>query len=466
MKKLLSVCALLTAFAMFATSCSSDDDDNSSKTKDYTFTAPTLASLTGNTVQLTGKFFKSGDQITIADFLNYRTTLALTNVNSKGASFVLPTEATRDRSYQVTITRNGEVISQGYLRPNDEKVELPYALGYYLTGSNEVVTDDTNMRGSRRGYLPGKIFVQDAQTKAFVVWKADAKLVSLNLTDGKFDMEYTTDVTSLDALKGLVDLSGVTILWIPNSKIESIDMTMFPNATDLRAWGDPGSGFNGVKSVNFGTYTTDAKACKLKHVQLERNQITGAIDLRNCLYLNDVCLDDNQVSAINFGTVNSDRVNPIYSLSAKNNKIKELSIENCGQLRKLLLAGNKIERLTLLNNSKQSSLTGDVMQQYVYLFKSPDCFSVTWASATDATGKRAINVEHYWWRVFSGGNSSENTSNGFTNFDGGWVANNPIVQALKAGFEVTCWTYNTEDGADSHAITGHTHAGGSDPCTY
>ena len=60
----------------------------------------------------------------------------------------------------------------------------------------------------------------------------------------------------------------------------------------------------------------------------------------------------------------------------------------------------------------------------------------------------------------------ENETNKFTNFEGGWVENGPIVQALKDGVKVICWTYHGGGGlGDSHAMPGHEHNGG-DPCPY
>ena len=200
---------------------------------------------------------------------------------------------------------------------------------------------------------------------------------------------------------------------------------------------------------------------KLTYVQLERNQIEGVIDMRQLPKIDRFFIQDNQISGFNFGKCNDavDKVCLIYELNAENNKIEELSIENCGQIRILKLKGNPIERLTLLNNSKQ-----DGGMQWMYLFKAQETFSLSWASAAEAKGERHFNVEEYWWRVFSSSNADENKANKFTDFEGGWVENGPIVQALKDGVKVTCWTYHGESGGDAHAV--HTHEGGSTPCNY
>ena len=443
----------------------------------------------GSTVNLTGKGFKTGDTVQLEALAGdaYTAEVALDNATDGSASFEFPAAASNERSYKLSFLRNDILQAEAYLRPDNEYVELPYALGYYLVGKNQVegLVDDPSMRDNDgvtyRGYLNGKIAEYDPENRIFKVWKKDAALSPFNIAnEGAFDFQYTTGVTDISPLFELYEsLPQVGSVWIANSTIESIDMTRFPNATSLRAWGDPTCDLNKLTTVNFGTYTDDEHALRLSTIQLERNQITGVLDMSNCIYLQHFSCQDNQIEGFDFGECNVTTPLPIYDLNAVNNRIVELSIENLGQVRTLLLAGNPIERLTLLNNSKMPNPTGIAMQQYVYIFKSVENFSVDFVSAEEATGDRVCNVEGYWWRVFSeNGNYSENKDHGFQFFGfekdaevayadavTAWKEEGPIAKAHKDGVEIICWTYHGEGGPDSHPIDGHDHVNG-DPCTY
>lgn len=428
---------------------------------------PYLKDLTGNTVQMTAAGFKAGDKISLEDFFGYTGSADVKNVTATGAAFDLPADAPKDRSLKITVMREGKAICVDYIRYDDQMVQMSASLGYALTAKDEVVTDGSipGFMGdlTRRGYVkPAAVFQYNPTAGTFDAAAADLKLCTFTpdpADGGKLDLSYVTGTKDLSGMR-YFDLSGVVLLNAANTLIEDLDMTLFPNCATLLAWGDPGMGEGRFKKVNFGTYGVDPLT-KLTYVQLERNQIAGEIDMRQLPNVDRFFIQDNRISGINFGKCNDavEKICPIYELNAENNAIAELSIENCGKIRILKLKGNPIERLTLLNNSKQEG-----GMQWMYLFKAQETFSLSWASAAEAKGERHFNVEEYWWRVFSDSNAKENTDNKFTNFEGGWAENGPIVQALKDGVKVTCWTYHTEGGADAHAI--HTHEGGSTPCNY
>lgn len=428
---------------------------------------PYLKDLTGNTVQMTAAGFKAGDKISLEDFFGYTGSADVKNVTATGAAFDLPADAPKDRSLKITVMREGKAICVDYIRYDDQMVQMSASLGYALTAKDEVVTDGSipGFMGdlTRRGYVkPAAVFQYNPTAGTFDAAAADLKLCTFTpdpADGGKLDLSYVTGTKDLSGMR-YFDLSGVVLLNAANTLIEELDMTLFPNCATLLAWGDPGMGEGRFKKVNFGTYGVDPLT-KLTYVQLERNQIAGEIDMRQLPNVDRFFIQDNRISGINFGKCNDavEKICPIYELNAENNAIAELSIENCGKIRILKLKGNPIERLTLLNNSKQEG-----GMQWMYLFKAQETFSLSWASAAEAKGERHFNVEEYWWRVFSDSNAKENTDNKFTNFEGGWAENGPIVQALKDGVKVTCWTYHTEGGADAHAI--HTHEGGSTPCNY
>ncbi len=426
---------------------------------------PYLKDLAGNTVKMTAAGFRAGDKIHLEDFFAYTGSADVKNVTSAGAEFDLPADAPKDRTLKITVMRDGKAVCVDYIRYDGETVRMAASLGYALTAKDEVVTDGSiagfNGQLTRKGYVkPAAVFQYNAAEGTFDASPADLKRCTFTPAEnGAVDLSYVTGAKDLSGMK-YFDLSGVTSLNVANTLIEELDMSLFPNCVTLLAWGDPGMGDGRFKKVSFGTYGVDPVS-KLTYVQLERNQIEGEIDMRQLPMIDRFFIQDNRLSGFNFGKCNdaADKVCLIYELNAENNRIEELSIENCGKIRILKLKGNPIERLTLLNNSKQEG-----GMQWMYLFKATDTFSLSWASAAEAKGERHFNVEEYWWRVFSGSNADENNSNKFTNFEGGWVENGPIVQALKDGVKVTCWTYHGEGGADSHAI--HTHEGGSDPCTY
>lgn len=417
---------------------------------------PFLSECSGNTVVVTAAGFMTGDKVRLEAVAGteYTAEVNVTDITAESASFEFPAEADRTRSYKITVMRDGQAAAESYLHPDGNFATLPYQLGYYMTASGEVVPDDPSMRGNRRGYMSGKIVDYNTETREFRVWKGDLALSPLNIPDGKFDMEYASDVTSLNCMKGIFDFSSVTYVYVPNSCLVELDMSMFPNATMLHAWGDPGSGLNKIASVYFEGNNA------LQQIQLERQSLTGTLDLTGLPALYSVSAQDNQLTGVNFGEVDNVTCCPVYYCNFENNQIREFSIENCGQIRQLMLKGNPIERLTLLNNSKAPG-----SMQWMYVFKNQEDFTLSWASEAEAQGERVFNVEQYWWRVYSQSNSDENTANGRTPYDD-WVNNGPIVQALKDGVKIICWTYHGEDGSDAHPINGHEHEGGSEPCTY
>lgn len=423
---------------------------------------PYLKDLTGNTVQMTAEGFKEGDQVNLEDFFGYKGNATVKDITASGAAFDLPADAPKDRSLKITIMREGRAICMDYIRYDDQMVQMAASLGYALTASNEVVDDGSipGLQGSlsRKGYVkPAAVFSYNSESNTFDAAAADLKLCTFTPTDGSVDLSYVTGAKDLSGMQ-YFDLTGVTSLNVANTLIEELDMTMFPNCITLLAWGDTGMGEGRFKKVNFGTSGEAPVLTQLEHIQLERNQLSGEIDMRLLPGIKRLSIQDNAITGLNFGEANVDPVNLIESLNAENNQIRELSIENCGQIRILQLKGNPIERLTLLNNSKQEG-----SNQWMYVFKAQEVFTLSWASAEEAQGERVFNVEHYWWRVYSEGNITENNSRGYTPYDD-WVNNGPIVQALKDGVKVICWTYHGEDGQDAHII--HTHNGGDEPCTY
>ena len=428
---------------------------------------PYLKDLTGNTVKMTAAGFKAGDKVNLEDFFGYTGSADVKNITAADATFDLPADAPKDRSLKITIMRDGKAVCVDYIRYDSEMVKMAASLGYALTAKDEVVTDGSiaGFQGNltRKGYVkPAAVFQYNATDGTFDAAPADLKLCTFTPAEnGAIDLSYVTGAKDISGMK-YFDLSGVKELTIANTLIEELDMTLFPNCIKLMAWGDPGMGNGRFKKINFGTFGVDPLT-QLTYVQLERNQIEGEIDMRQLPNIDRFFIQDNQITGINFGKCNDDvdPMCPVYELNAENNKIEELSIENCGKIRILKLKGNPIERLTLLNNSKKAG-----SNQWMYLFKAQETFSLSWASAAEAKGERVFNVEHYWWRLFSQGNMDENETNKFTNFEGGWVENGPIVQALKDGVKVICWTYHGGGGlGDSHAMPGHEHNGGA-PCPY
>ncbi|MEG0806752.1 MAG: Ig-like domain-containing protein [Alistipes sp.] len=433
---------------------------------------PYLKDIAGNTIQMTAPGFKAGDKVLIEAIAGdaYTAEATVANVTVTAASFDLPAAAPRDRSYMLTIMRGAEKLCEAYLRPDDQIVKLYYELGYFLIDSHKDVADDPNISKSElgapahRGYVPGKIFTFDVTTKEFTVWKADAKLITPTTGDN-FDFTFATGVTTIDPLRDLFIFGDVKTVWAADSHLVTLDMTLFPNATDLLGWGPVGTpgALNKIESVNFGSYTDDAHACKLKHIQLERQSLKGTIDFRNCIHLINLVIDNNKIEKLELGSAagitekDKDRMLIFTNIVATNNKLKEIDISNCGRLRKLLLAGNKIERANLVNNALgdgANSARPDVWFPYLYILKNMEDFSIDWATAAEAEGRtRHIDVEHYWWRTLSDSNKKENKEKPSFNR---WVNNNPIVKALKDGFTVTDYTYALEDGKGVHVVHKHT----------
>ena len=445
---------------------------------------PYLKDLTGNTVKMTAAGFKAGDKVNLEDFFGYTGSADVKNITAADATFDLPADAPKDRSLKITIMRDGKAVCVDYIRYDSEMVKMAASLGYALTAKDEVVTDGSiaGFQGNltRKGYVkPAAVFQYNATDGTFDAAPADLKLCTFTPAEnGAIDLSYVTGAKDISGMK-YFDLSGVKELTIANTLIEELDMTLFPNCIKLMAWGDPGMGNGRFKKINFGTFGTNPLT-QLTYVQLERNQIEGEIDMRQLPNIDRFFIQDNQITGINFGKCNDDvdPMCPVYELNAENNKIEELSIENCGKIRILKLKGNPIERLTLLNNSKKAG-----GMQWMYLFKAKDTFTLSWASKTEAKGPRKFNVEKYWWREFSDG-----TANGSGNYDEclkggykfygfaddqtpadyeaaktGWKEHSPIAEACKDGVEIVCWTYHGEDGIDSHPIDGHDHTDGV-PC--
>lgn len=448
---------------------------------------PYLKDLAGNTVKMTAAGFKAGDKVNLEDFFGYTGSADVANVTPQDATFDLPADAPKDRTLKITVMRDGKAVCIDYIRYENDLVKMAASLGYALTAKDEVVTDGSiaGFQGNltRRGYVkPAAVFQYNAADGTFDASAADLKLCTFTpdpADGGTLDLTYVTGVKDLSGLQ-YFDLSGVAKLYAANSRIEELDMTLFPNCTMLLAWGDPGMGDGRFKKVDFGTFGVDP-ATKLTHVQLERNQIAGEIDMRQLPSIDRFFIQDNQISGFNFGKCNDavDPMCPVYELNAENNRIREVSVENCGKIRILKLKGNPVERLTLLNNSKKEG-----GMQWMYLFKAKDTFTLSWASKTDAQGPRKFNVERYWWREFSdgvgvagGGNYDECLKEGFKFYGfaddqkpadyeaakNGWKESSPIAEACKDGVEIVCWTYHGEGGADSHPIDGHDHTDGV-PC--
>lgn len=486
----------------------------------------------GNTVNLTGKGFKPGDKVQLEALAgdSYSAEVNLDNATDASASFEFPADASNERSYKLSFLRNDILQAVAYLRPDNEFVELPYTLAYFMTGNNDpILPNDPDLGGIvRRGYMSGNILEFNEETSTVRVWKRDAALCPLQNVPADLSLSTgATGVTTLTPLKGLFAFDNVTKLTIADSYLTELDLTMFPNCTTVHGWGNPGQpGQAGIVKVNCGEKGEDAP-CLLKDLRLERHTNLAELDITNCpgmeylslsntkltseslkigedskatiqnFLANDCQLsgeydmtqwksintfevNNNAITKIDFGQRDDVWCSPIFSLKAENNKLEELSIENCGQIRILLLAGNPIERLTLLNNSKAPG-----SQQWMYVFKGKEAFSLSWASAEETKGERVFNVEHYWWRCFSAGNDGEVSGNswnyyGFENgekpadlaaADEGWREHGPIAEACKDGVRVICWTYHNGGGqGDAHAMEGHDHTDGNvcpyDPSIY
>ena len=450
--------------------------------KAITMTIPYLSTVSGSTLNITSDGLASGDvlRLTAVAGTAYTKDLNVTTT-SNGGSISLPSDLDKTRSYKVKLIRNGNAVAETWVHPDANFCSLPYALGFYMTGSGKVVADDDpdkpadlNVIGSRRrGYIDANIVDYDAANHIFRIWKGDADKATVNLSVGQgdqaltvasdgtfFDIQNCVSLTDLTPMKGFIDFSGAKTVFTCNSYLTSLDMTMFPNAEALYSWGDPGAEQNKIASLTIGENN------KLSQIQLERQSLTK-VDLRNiCKSDCSVVLDDNKLTEINMGTFATANGKPceIYSLSAKNNKLTDINIDNCNRIRILKLEGNKIERATLLMQYAAESEAG--VPGYLYLFKTKDAFNITWATAAEAAGReRKIQVEYYWWRCYSAGNESEakDANNHFSSFytEDEWETNNPVVQALADGFTVECWHSSSWYAPFSLY---ETHAGGTAPC--
>ena len=425
---------------------------------------PYLSDVSGNEVVFTGEGIMAGDKFKLTAVAGeaYSQEVNLT-ATATGGKFTLPAGINKNRSYAIEVIREGAVKAKAWLHPDNVFCTMPYALGYFMTGQNEVVPDEdentpaelkvTWRSKKRRGYIEGKIVDYNESTREFRVWKADADLSTVKC--GKlFDVEQCAVVYDLSPMKGIIDFSAVETVKTNDSELKSLDMTMFPNAKALHSWGDPGSKLNQIASVKIGPDN------KLVHIQLERQSLSGNVDLSALINADcTVVLDDNKIESINLNGQNG-KPNLVYALSAKNNNLREIDIQNCGRIRKLLLKGNKIERATLL----MQRTTSEGCPGYLYLFKAKDAFDIEWATAADAQGReRWIKVEYYWWRCLSQGNKDENAANGFKEpyDENGWEENGPVVQALKDGFKVDCWHSSSWYAPFTFY---ESHAGGSSPC--
>lgn len=135
-------------------------------------TIPYLSEIQGNTVTMTAPGFKAGDKVKIEAVAGdeYSAEADVANVTAQNATFELPAAASRDRSYKLTVLRGGVKQAEAYLHPDDQFVAIPYHLGYYLTGEDEVVPTDPSMRANeegitRRSYMPGRIVDYNEETK-------------------------------------------------------------------------------------------------------------------------------------------------------------------------------------------------------------------------------------------------------------------------------------------------------------
>lgn len=425
---------------------------------------PYISDISGNEVVFTGEGIMAGDKFKLTAVAGeaYSQEVNLTATET-GGKFTLPAGINRNRSYRIDALRNGEIKAKAWLHPDNVFCTMPYALGYFMTGHNEVVPDEdentpdhlkvTWRSTVRRGYIEGNIVDYNEATREFRVWKADADLSTVKCGE-TFDIVQCSVVYDLSPMKGIIDFSAVKTVKANDSDLKGLDMTMFPNAEYLYAWGDPGSQLNKIASfkINSGN--------KLKHIQLERQSLAGELNLSDLMNVQcSVVLDDNKIESINLNRLDG-KANLIYALSAKNNKLREIDIQNCGQIRKLQLKGNKIERATLLMQKTES----EGFPGYLYLFKAKDAFNADWATAAEAQGReRWIKVEYYWWRCLSNSNTDENTAQGFKEpyDEEGWEVNGPVVQALNSGFKVDCWHSSSWYAPFSFL---HSHAGGTNPC--
>ena len=417
---------------------------------------PYLSQAEGGILQFKADGLAQGDKFKLVAVAGneYSVELPVTRT-ADGGSITLPADLVKTRSYKVQLLRDGTVKSESWIHPDDRFLAMPFALGYYMTGDNEVVRNEEG-REDRRGYVPGSIVDYNAETKEFRVWKGDAVLTPVKIeAEGTFDIQHCRGIDDISLMKDYFDFSSVAKVFVANSELTALDMTLFPNATELYAWGDPGANLNKIASVTIGPDN------KLGHIQLERQALSGVLDLSNLVnVVCEVTVDDNKLTGVNVGSLSDAKCNKVYALSAANNLITEINLENCGRIRILKLGGNKLERATLLMQRVENSEEG--VPGYLFLFKAKDQLNLEWATAAEAKGERWIKVEYYWWRCFSPSNADDNTQRGYVTYtEDEWENHGPVIQALKDGFRVDCWHSDSWYAPFSFL---ESHAGGSDPC--
>lgn len=417
---------------------------------------PCLNKAEGGRLSFTSEGVKAGDKLKLTAVAGNSYSVELPVAGSGNDwSVTLPSDLDKTRSYKARMLRGGTILCESWIRPDEVFIALPFALGYYMTGDNEVVPNQEGME-VRRGYLPGAVFEYKQDTKEFLVWKGDAVLSPAKLgEEGKFDIQNCRGIEDLSMLKGYFDFGAAKEIFLANSELKAVDMTLFPNATRLYAWGDPGAGLNKIASVTFGPDNL------LEHIQLERQSLSGTLDLSQLVNAKcNLVVDDNKISGVNFGNLSDPKCNKVYSFSANNNQIAEINLENCGHVRILKLAGNKLERATLLMQRVENS--EPEVPGFLFLFKAKDQLKLEWATAQEAKGERWIKVEYYWWRCFSQANHDDNTQRGYETYtEDEWENDGPVVKALQNGFRVDCW-----HSASWYApFSFHeSHPGGSAPC--
>ena len=218
-------------------------------------------------------------------------------------------------------------------------------LGCFRSAVGRFMVPDAAFREYLQSLVPDNKYLFDEKGNAY---KPDAAEVVFQ-DEVKYESTYKTlnlidkAVTSVEGLEGFPDAANIKFFSLDNSKLQSLDMTLFPNCERLEA-------------RNTGTLET-----------------------------------------VNFGAVGVAPANELRYLHLNGNKIKRLDVSNVVKLCELTIMDNPLEYLDIRNMMANAD-------GYMYLWKKPGRAAVNFEFTEDTSVERTLKVEYYWWRCVSQSN--------------------------------------------------------------
>ena len=332
MKKYLLLLASIATMGFAATSCS-DEKNDGGEDPDLTtpielsgVVIPTFQeSMKGANVTIQGKGFLGKDKIALTPRPSGTAVeIAPAEITASKLVFKFPSDlATSEEGWTLTLKRGTQTQELGCFRS---------AVGRFMV-------PDAAFREYLQSLVPDNKYLFDEKGNAY---KPDAAEVVFP-DEVKYESTYKTlnlidkAVTSVEGLEGFPDAANIKFFSLDNSKLQSLDMTLFPNCERLEA-------------RNTGTLET-----------------------------------------VNFGAVGVAPANELRYLHLNGNKIKRLDVSNVVKLCELTIMDNPLEYLDIRNMMANAD-------GYMYLWKKPGRAAVNFEFTEDTSVERTLKVESYWWR--------------------------------------------------------------------